>query len=416
METTGISEFTVKVQSITENTPVTLKTDFKTKLASRQANLGTETAFETLAKARGLERQGRHIIHLEIGEPDFDTPEHIRQAAKDALDNGFTHYGPSAGQMELRGTIARHQSERQGYEISPERVIITPGAKPIIFFMMMALIEHGDEAIHPNPGFPIYESMIEYMGGTAIPVPLREEFDFSLDVDELRGLVTARTKLIVVNTPNNPCGSVIPKEDLRKIAQIASERDLVVLSDEIYKDMYYSGEHDSITQFPDMVERTVILDGFSKSYAMTGWRLGYGIFPEWLVEPVSRLITNSVSCTSVFSQMAAISALEGPQESIGMMMQEFTLRRDLVVEGLNSLPGVTCRTPKGAFYAFPNISGTGLSSKDFADRALEEAGVALLSGTAFGENGDGYIRISFANSQENLRDGIERLRKMLLGE
>ncbi len=397
-------------------TTVTLKTEMKTRLASRQARLGTETAFETLAKARKLEAQGKHIIHLEIGEPDFDTPEHIRDAAKEALDNGFTHYGPSPGQMELRVAIAKHQSERQGYEISPERVIVTPGGKPVMFFTMMALIERGDEAIYPNPGFPIYESMIEYMGGTAVPVPLKEEFDFSLDVEQLRGLVTDATKLVVVNTPNNPCGSIIPRDDLQKIAEIAVERDLVVLSDEIYKDMYYDGDHDSITQFPDMIDRTIILDGFSKSYAMTGWRLGYGIFPEWLVEPVSRLMTNSVSCTSVFSQMAAIAALEGPQDSVSEMMEEFTARRDLVVEGLNSLPGVTCRVPRGAFYAFPNITGTGLSSKEFADRALSEAGVALLAGTAFGDYGDGYIRISFANSRENLREGIDRLRRMLVGE
>lgn len=395
---------------------MTLKTDLRTRLASRQARLGTETAFETLARARKLEREGRHIIHLEIGEPDFDTPEHIRQAAKDALDNGFTHYGPSAGQMELREAIARHQSERQGYEISPERVIVTPGGKPVMFFTIMALIEAGDEAIYPNPGFPIYESMINYMGGTAVPVALREEFDFSLDVEELESLITDRTKLIIVNTPNNPCGSIIPPEDLRRIAELAVQHDLVVLSDEIYKDMYYQGEHDSITQFPDMVDRTVILDGFSKSYAMTGWRLGYGVFPEWLVEPISRLMTNSVSCTSVFSQMAAVAALQGPQDSVGTMMEEFTARRDLVVEGLNSLPGVTCKVPKGAFYAFPNISGTGLSSKQFADKALYEAGVALLAGTAFGKYGDGYIRISFANSRENLNEGIERLRKMLVGE
>ena len=395
---------------------MTLKTDFGNRLASRQQRLGTETAFETLAKAKKLEAQGKHIIHLEIGEPDFDTPDHIRQAAKDALDNGFTHYGPSAGQMELREAIARHQSERQGYDISPERVIVTPGGKPVMFFTMMALIERGDEAIYPNPGFPIYESMIEYMGGEAVSIPLKEEFNFSLDVEQLRSLVTDKTKLLIVNTPNNPCGSVIPKEDLQKIAELAVERDLVVLSDEIYKDMYYTGEHDSITQFPDMIDRTIILDGFSKSYAMTGWRLGYGVFPEWLVEPVTRLMTNSVSCTSVFSQMAAIAALEGPQDSVGTMMEEFTARRDLVVEGLNSLPGVTCRVPGGAFYAFPNISGTGLSSKDFADRALNEAGVALLAGTAFGDYGDGYIRISFANSRENLREGIERLRKMLVGE
>lgn len=395
---------------------MTLQTDLKTRLASRQKRLGTETAFETLAKARKLEAQGKHIIHLEIGEPDFDTPDHIRNAAKDALDNGFTHYGPSAGQMELRVAIAKHQSERKGYEISPERVIVTPGGKPVMFFTMMALIESGDEAIYPNPGFPIYESMIEYMGGTAVPAPLTEEFDFSLDVENMRSLITEKTKLLVVNSPNNPCGSIIPKDDLRKIAEIAVERDLVVLSDEIYKDMYYEGGHDSITQFPDMIDRTIILDGFSKSYAMTGWRLGYGIFPEWLVEPVSRLMTNSVSCTSVFSQMAAIAALEGPQDSVGTMMEEFTARRDLVVEGLNSLPGVTCKVPKGAFYAFPSISGTGLSSKEFADRALNEAGVALLAGTAFGAHGDNYIRISFANSRENLREGIERLRKMLVGE
>ncbi len=394
---------------------MTLKTDLKSRLASRQLRLGTETAFETLAKARKLEAQGKHIIHLEIGEPDFDTPDHIRQAAKDALDNGFTHYGPSAGQMELRVAIAKHQSERQGYEISPERVIVTPGGKPVMFFTMMALIERGDEAIYPNPGFPIYESMIDYMGGTAVPVPLKEEFDFSLDVEQLRSLVTDRTKLLIVNTPNNPCGSIIPKDDLRKIAEIAVEHDLVVLSDEIYKDMYYEGEHDSITQFPDMIDRSIILDGFSKSYAMTGWRLGYGIFPEWMVEPVSRLMTNSVSCTSVFSQMAAVQALEGPQDSVGIMMEEFTARRDLVVEGLNSLPGVTCRVPKGAFYAFPNISGTGLTCKEFADRAMG-AGVALLAGTAFGDYGDGYIRISFANSRANLTEGIERLRKMLVGE
>ncbi len=395
---------------------MTLQTDFKTRLASRQARLGTETAFETLAKAKALEAQGRNIIHLEIGEPDFDTPEHIRSAAKQALDDGFTHYGPSPGQMELRTAIAKHQSERQGYEISPERVIVTPGGKPVMFFTMMALIESGDEAIYPNPGFPIYESMIEYMGGTAVPVPLKEEFDFSLDVKQLESLITDRTKLIIVNSPNNPCGSIIQKEDLEKIAKLAVEHDLVVLSDEIYKDMYYEGEHESITQFPDMIDRTIILDGFSKSYAMTGWRLGYGVFPEWLVEPASRLMTNSVSCTSVFSQMAAIAALEGPQDSVAEMMEEFTARRELVAEGLNSLPGVTCKIPKGAFYAFPNISGTGLSSKEFADRALNEAGVALLAGTAFGKYGDDYIRISFANSRENLTEGIERLRKMLVGE
>ena len=385
-----------------------------TQLATRQALLGTETAFETLAKAKELERQGKSIVHLEIGEPDFDTPEHIRDAAKQALDDGFTHYGASAGQIELREAIAKHQTERQGYDVSADSVIVTPGGKPVMFFTIMALVEQGVEVIYPNPGFPIYESMINYMGGIAVPMQLNEESGYNADIDNLRSLITSRTKLIVVNSPNNPCGSVIPELDLEKIAEMAVENDLVVLADEIYKDMYYGDqEHVSITKFPGMRERTVILDGFSKSYAMTGWRLGYGVFPDFLVEPVTRLMTNSVSCTSVFSQMAAIAALEGPQDSVAAMMEEFTKRRDLVVEGLNSLPGITCPVPKGAFYAFPNIRATGMSSQEFANKALYEAGVALLAGTAFGAFGDGYIRISFANSQENLLEAIERLRKIL---
>ena len=385
-----------------------------TQLAARQALLGTETAFETLAKAKELERQGKSIVHLEIGEPDFDTPEHIRDAAKQALDDGFTHYGASAGQIELREAIAKHQTERQGYDVSADSVIVTPGGKPVMFFTIMALVEQGVEVIYPNPGFPIYESMINYMGGIAVPMQLNEESGYNADIDNLRSLITPRTKLIIINSPNNPCGSVIPESDLEKIAEMAGENDLVVLADEIYKDMYYGDqEHVSITQFPGMRERTVILDGFSKSYAMTGWRLGYGVFPDFLVEPVTRLMTNSVSCTSVFSQMAAIAALEGPQDSVAAMMEEFTKRRDLVVEGLNSLPGITCPVPKGAFYAFPNIRATGMSSQEFANKALYEAGVALLAGTAFGAFGDGYIRISFANSQENLLEAIERLRKIL---
>ena len=385
-----------------------------TQLAARQALLGTETAFETLAKAKELERQGKSIVHLEIGEPDFDTPEHIRDAAKQALDDGFTHYGASAGQIELREAIAKHQTERQGYDVSADSVIVTPGGKPVMFFTIMALVEQSVEVIYPNPGFPIYESMINYMGGIAVPMQLNEESGYNADIDNLRSLITPRTKLIIVNSPNNPCGSVIPESDLEKIAEMAVKNDLVVLADEIYKDMYYGDqEHVSITKFPGMRERTVILDGFSKSYAMTGWRLGYGVFPDFLIEPVTRLMTNSVSCTSVFSQMAAIAALEGPQDSVAAMMEEFTKRRDLVVEGLNSLPGITCPVPKGAFYAFPNIRGTGMSSQEFANKALYEAGVALLAGTAFGAFGDGYIRISFANSQENLLEAIERLRKIL---
>ena len=382
-------------------------------LASRQNRLGTETAFLTLARARELEAQGRHIVHLEIGEPDFDTPEHIKDAAKAALDNGYTHYGPSPGEMPAREAIAAHQTERQGYEIGPERIVVTPGGKPVMFFSILALIEEGDEVIYPNPGFPIYESMINYAGGTAVPIPLEERFDFSLDVDRLEALVTDNTKLVIVNSPNNPCGSVISDEDLGRIAEIAVENDLIVMSDEIYKDMYYEGSHTSITQFDGLVERTIILDGFSKSYAMTGWRLGYGVFPDFMMDAVTKLMTNSVSCTSVAVQMAGIAALEGPQDSVSVMMDEFRIRRDLVVDGLNNLPGVTCRTPGGAFYAFPNISGTGMDSRTFADRAMDEAGVALLSGTAFGEYGNDYIRISFANSQDNLRLAIDRLGEML---
>ena len=382
-------------------------------LASRHDRLGTETAFLTLARARELEAQGRHIVHLEIGEPDFDTPGHIIDAAKNALDSGYTHYGPSPGEMPVREAVAAHQTERQGYEIGADRIIVTPGGKPVMFFSILALIEEGDEVIYPNPGFPIYESMINYAGGTAVPIPLEERFDFSLDVDRLVALVTDNTKLIIVNSPNNPCGSVISDEDLERIAKIAVENDLLVLSDEIYKDMYYEGSHTSITSFDDMIDRTIILDGFSKSYAMTGWRLGYGVFPEFMLDAVTKLMTNSVSCTSVAVQMAGIAALQGSQDSVAEMMDEFRIRRDLVVDGLNNLPGVTCRNPGGAFYTFPNISGTGLDSRTFADRAMDEAGVALLSGTAFGEYGNGYIRISFANSQDNLRLAIDRLGEML---
>jgi len=385
------------------------------KLASRMSRLGTETAFEALARARALEAEGRSIIHLGIGEPDFDTPEHIRDAAKGALDGGFTHYTPSPGIMEVREAIARHQSERQGYNVERERIVVTPGGKPVMFFTILALAEEGDEVIYPNPGFPIYESMIRFAGATPVPWPLREENDFAADVGELRDLVSARTKLIIVNSPNNPCGSVIPEDGLRQIAEIANETDAVVLSDEIYKDFYFEGEHISITRFPGMRERTVILDGLSKSYAMTGWRVGYGVFPEPLVEPVSRLMTNSVSCTAGFSQIATVAALESSQEPTRAMVAEFRQRRDVIVGGLNALPGVRCRVPKGAFYTFPSIAGTGLSSQEFEHRMLADAGVSLLSGTAFGAGGEGYVRISFANSVANIEEALRRMERVLAG-
>ncbi|MBJ27692.1 MAG: aspartate aminotransferase [Chloroflexi bacterium] len=383
------------------------------KLAKRMSRLGTETAFEALAAARALEAEGKSIIHLGIGEPDFDTPIHIREAAKSALDDGYTHYTPSPGLMDVREAVALHQSNSQGYPVSPENIVITPGGKPVMFFTILALIENGDEVIYPNPGFPIYESMINFAGGTAIPWQLKEENDFSADVDSLVHLVSNKTKLIIINSPNNPCGSVMPPEDIERVAKIAKDANVFVLSDEIYKDFYFEGQHVSISQFEGMRDRTIILDGLSKGYAMTGWRVGYGVFPNALVEPISRLMTNSVSCTAAFSQIAAAAALNSNQEDAQAMVKEFKSRRDIMVSGLNSLPGITCNNPKGAFYAFPNITNTGMSSSDFEKRMLNDAGVSLLSGTAFGVMGEGYIRVTFANSRENLNEALKRMKEFL---
>jgi aspartate aminotransferase len=385
------------------------------KLASRMSLLGTETAFEVLARAKALEAQGRSIVFLGIGEPDFDTPEHIINAAKEALDSGYTHYTPSPGLAEVRACIAADMSERQGYEVSANNVLITPGAKPIMFFTILALCEEGDEVIYPNPGFPIYESMIRFSGATPVPMPLREELDYNPDSAEIEKLFSSKTKLVIVNSPNNPCGSVMPESTQELIARLAAKNGAVVLSDEIYKDFYYEGQHTSITKFPGMAGNSVILDGLSKSYSMTGWRVGYGVFPDELVEPVTRLVTNSVSCTPAFGQMATIAALTASQDSVGSMVAEFKLRRDILVEGLNKLPGISCPVPRGAFYAFPSIKGTGLSSQEFEQRLLDEAGVSLISGTSFGEYGQGYVRISFANSQENIREALRRLDSFLAG-
>jgi aspartate/methionine/tyrosine aminotransferase len=379
------------------------------KLASRMSRLGTETAFEALARAKALEAQGRSIIFLGIGEPDFDTPEHIVDAAKQALDDGYTHYTPSAGIAEVREAIAADMGARLGHEVAGSNVIVTPGGKPVMFFTILALAEEGDEVIYPNPGFPIYESMIRFAGATPVPMRLHEERGYNPDVDELRALVSPRTKLIIVNSPNNPCGSVIPEPDLAAIAEIANEANAVVLSDEIYKDFYYEGSHVSITRYPGMWERTVVLDGLSKSYAMTGWRVGYGLFPDELVEPVTRLMTNSVSCTSAFSQVTAMAALASSQASVTSMVAEFKTRRDLLVDGLNELPGISCPMPMGAFYAFPNISRTGRTSQEFEESLLKDAGVSVLAGTSFGAFGEGYARISFANSQENIREALRRM-------
>jgi len=383
------------------------------KLAARMSRLGTETAFEALARAKALEAQGKSIIFLGIGEPDFDTPEYIIDAAKVALDSGYTHYTPSPGLVEVRESIAADMSNRLKYEVPASRIVITPGAKPIMFYTILALAEEGDEVIYPNPGFPIYESMIRFAGATPVPMRLYEELGYNPNMDELRKQISSRTKLIIVNSPNNPCGSVIPESDLRQTAEMPNEVDAVVLSDEVYKDFYYEGSHTSITQYTGLRERTVILDGLSKSYAMTGWRVGYGVFPEELVEPITRLVTNSVSCAPAFTQIATMTALEAPQESVTSMVAEFKRRRDVLVEGLNRIPGIFCPMPKGAFYAFPNITGTGLSSQEFEFKLLNETGVSLLSGTAFGAFGEGYVRISFANSQENIREATRRIERWL---
>ena len=373
------------------------------------ARLGTETAFEVLVKAKALEAKGRDIIHLEIGEPDFDTPRNIIDGAVDALHKGYTHYGPSAGLMELREVIAQHVGETRRVNVTPDEVVVVPGGKPIIFFSILALAEAGDEVMYPNPGFPIYESMINYVGATAVPIRLREELDFRLDVDELAALINDRTKLIIINSPQNPTGGVLEKKDIEAIARAIGDRNLMVLSDEIYSRLIFEGEHHSIMSLEGMKERTILLDGFSKTYAMTGWRMGYGVMRVDLATHISRLMTNSSSCTASFSQIAGIEALRGPQESVDQMRDEFKKRRDVMVAGLNKIKGFSCRLPHGAFYVFPNVIATGWPSKKLADALLDDAGVAALSGTAFGEFGEGYLRFSVANSVENIEKALDRI-------
>jgi aspartate/methionine/tyrosine aminotransferase len=374
------------------------------------SRLGTETAFEVLAKARALEAKGRDIVHLEIGEPDFDTPPSIVAAGVAALERGETHYTPSAGVVELREAIAQYLRARRGVRVDPAQVIVTPGAKPIMFYTLLALLEDGDEAIYPDPGFPIYSSMIDFAGARGVPLALREENAFQPDLDELRRLVNARTKVIVLNSPNNPTGAVLSSEAIREIAAIARERDIWVLADEIYGELVYDGEHRSIALEEGMADRTILLDGFSKTFAMTGWRLGYGVFPHALVEPVAKLVTNSVSCTATFVQRAGTAALSSRPPEVDRMIAEFHRRRDAVVKGLNAIPGITCRTPQGAFYVFPNVRALGLrSSAEVADRILNEAGVATLAGTCFGAAGEGYLRLSYANSLANLEKAVSRI-------
>ena len=379
------------------------------RLAQRMSRLGTETAFEVLAKARALEAKGRDIVHLEIGEPDFDTPANIVDAAVDALHHGFTHYGPSAGLPDLRQAIADEVGKTRHTKVSPDEVVVVPGGKPIIFFTLMALVEQGDEVIYPNPGFPIYESMIEFLGAKAVPVQLHEERNFRLDTNELKGLITERTKLIILNSPQNPTGGVMTKQDIEELAAILAGRDIMVLSDEIYSRLIFEGEHHSLFSYDDLRDRVILLDGFSKTYAMTGWRMGYGVMRPDLAQQIARLMTNSNSCTASFTQKAGIEAICGPQESVGVMNAEFKRRRDFFAERINRIKGFRCNVPKGAFYMFPNITGTGWKSKPLADALLNEAGVAALSGTAFGAYGEGYLRFSIANSLENISKALDRV-------
>ncbi len=381
--------------------------------AERMSRLGTESAFEVLARAKALERQGKEIIHLEIGEPDFDTPAHIREAAKRALDGGATHYGPAAGLPELREAIAKDVGATRNIPVAPEEIVVTPGAKPIMYFVITALVNPGDEVIYPNPGFPIYESVINFVGGVGVPIPLREESGFGFDLDLLERKASKKTRLIVINSPQNPTGGVLEPDQLGRIAEVARKYQIPVLADEIYKAFLYEGEFASITRFPGMKDLVIILDGFSKSFAMTGWRLGYGVMPVPLAEHVARLMVNSNSCTASFTQLAGIAALQGDQTPVAEMVAEFKRRRNLIVNGLNQLPGVSCRSPKGAFYVFPNVKALKRPSAEVAESILQEAGVAVLGGQAFGEYGEGYLRLSYANSAENIRKALERMRPVL---
>jgi len=381
--------------------------------AKRMSRLGTETAFEVLARARALEEQGRKIVHLEIGEPDFDTPKFIRQAAVDALEEGWTHYGPSAGLPEFRKEIAKQWKAERAIPCEAENVVVTPGAKPIMFFVMLALLEEGDEVLYPNPGFPIYESVANFIGARAVPLHLKGEDEFDLDLKELERKITGRTKLLVINSPHNPTGAVLKPETVEGIAALARKHNFHILADEIYAKIQYEGRHVSIASLPGMAERTIVLDGFSKTYAMTGWRLGFGIMEKHLAVHVARLMTNSNSCTASFIQRAGLAALTGPQGELHAMVEEFRVRRDEMVSGLNAIPGVKCFTPRGAFYVFPDIRATGMSSAELAKALLEQAGIACLSGTSFGAHGEGYIRFSYANSLANIKIALQSMNEFL---
>ena len=382
--------------------------------ADRMKALETETGFEVMAKAKLLEKQGKDIVHLEIGEPDFDTPKNIKEAATRALNAGYTHYTPSSGLPEVKQVIAEYISKTRKLDVKPEEVVVTPGAKPVMFFSMLSLVSPGDEVMYPNPGFPAYEALIKFVEAKPVPIPLREENEFSFDPEYVKEKITKKTKMIVLNSPENPTGGIIPREDLKVLADCLENRDDVfVLSDEIYSKIVYEGKSESISQFPGMKEKTIILDGFSKTYAMTGWRLGYGVMRKDLAGKMAQLMTNSNSCTNAFVQLAGVEALKGPQTELEKMVAEFRKRREVIVDGLNKIVGITCTKPHGAFYAFPNITGTGMNSRKLGDQLLQNAGVAVLPGISFGEYGEGYLRLSFANSVENIKKALDRIEKSL---
>jgi aspartate aminotransferase len=386
------------------------------RIAKRMGSIGTESAFEVSARARALEAEGRSIIHLQIGEPDFDTPAHVREAAKRALDDGATHYAPFPGIPELRRAIAADVNARKSVAADPSQVFVTVGGKGVMLYAILGLVDPGDEVIVPDPGYPIYESLTRFVGATPVPIPIRMTHDFRLDVDELASLITPRTRLLILNSPANPTGGVLTRDDVERIAELAQAHDLWVMTDEIYGRILYDGaEHVSIAALPGMAERTVILDGFSKTFAMTGWRLGYAVVPPSLVQTFGQLVINTISCAPTFAQVGAVAALTGPQDDVDAMVVEFRARRDLVVDGLNAIPGVRCATPLGAFYAFPSVAGTGLTGADFAERLLLEADVCVLSGTAFGGVGTEHVRLSYANSRENLTEALGRIGRFVEG-
>jgi aspartate aminotransferase len=378
--------------------------------AKRMSRLGTESAFEVLAKAKSLEAQGKDIIHLEIGQPDFSTPMNVCEAAFKAMKDGHTGYCPSAGLPEFREVVAQHISETRGIDIHPDEVTVTPGAKPIIFFTILALVDEGDEVIYPEPGFPVYESVIDFIGGKAVPLPLREEVGFRFRIDDLIDAITERTKLLILNSPQNPTGGILTEADLNAIAELARKHNFYILTDEVYSRLLYEGTHKSILSLPGMKEKTILIDGHSKTYAMTGWRLGYGVAPREIADKITRLTINSNSCTATFTQIAGIEALTGPQTFVTQMVSEFKIRRDAIVDGLNAIDGITCIKPLGSFYVFPNVTQLPLSCEALADYLMDEVGVALLPGTAFGKYGDGYLRLSYANSLDNIKDALSRIK------